>query len=201
MSNSKDISIKLDKLYNYINKFTTDNGFPPSVRGICKDLRIKSTATAYYYLKKLEENGRIVKSPSKNRAIDVPLRSATKTIPLLGRIAAGTPILAIENIEEQYTLPVDLLPSGDCFVLTVSGNSMVESGIYNGDKIIVRQQNTAENGQIVAALIDDSATVKRFFKEKDHVRLHPENSAMKDIIVDDVVILGIVTGLIRRFNQ
>lgn len=201
MSNSNDISIKLDKLYNYINTFTTNNGFPPSVREICRDLHIKSTATAYYYLKKLEENGRIVKSPAKNRAIDVPLRSATKTIPLLGKIAAGTPILAIENIEEQYTLPVDLLPSGDCFVLTVSGNSMVESGIYNGDKIIVRQQNTAENGQIVAALLDDSATVKRFFKEKDHIRLHPENSAMKDIIVDDVVILGIVTGLIRKFNQ
>lgn len=201
MSNSNDISIKLDKLYNYINTFTTNNGFPPSVREICRDLHIKSTATAYYYLKKLEENGRIVKSPAKNRAIDVPLRSATKTIPLLGKIAAGTPILAIENIEEQYTLPVDLLPSGDCFVLTVSGNSMVESGIYNGDKIIVRQQNTAENGQIVAALLDDSATVKRFFKEKDHIRLHPENSAMKDIIVDDVVILGIITGLIRKFNQ
>ncbi len=201
MSNSNDISVKLDKLYNYINTFTANNGFPPSVREICRDLHIKSTATAYYYLKKLEENGRIVKSPSKNRAIDVPLRSATKTIPLLGKIAAGTPILAIENIEEQYTLPVDLLPSGDCFVLTVSGNSMVESGIYNGDKIIVKQQNTAENGQIVAALIDDSATVKRFFKEKDYIRLHPENSAMKDIIVDDVVILGIVTGLIRKFNQ
>ncbi len=201
MSNSNDISVKLDKLYNYINTFTANNGFPPSIREICRDLHIKSTATAYYYLKKLEENGRIVKSPSKNRAIDVPLRSATKTIPLLGKIAAGTPILAIENIEEQYTLPVDLLPSGDCFVLTVSGNSMVESGIYNGDKIIVKQQNTAENGQIVAALIDDSATVKRFFKEKDYIRLHPENSAMKDIIVDDVVILGIVTGLIRKFNQ
>ncbi len=201
MSNSNDISVKLDKLYNYINTFTANNGFPPSIREICRDLHIKSTATAYYYLKKLEENGRIVKSPSKNRAIDVPLRSATKTIPLLGKIAAGTPILAIENIEEQYTLPVDLLPSGDCFVLTVSGNSMVESGIYNGDKIIVKQQNTAENGQIVAVLIDDSATVKRFFKEKDYIRLHPENSAMKDIIVDDVVILGIVTGLIRKFNQ
>lgn len=201
MSNSNDISVKLDKLYNYINTFTANNGFPPSIREICRDLHIKSTATAYYYLKKLEENGRIVKSPSKNRAIDVPLRSATKTIPLLGKIAAGTPILAIENIEEQYTLPADLLPSGDCFVLTVSGNSMVESGIYNGDKIIVKQQNTAENGQIVAALIDDSATVKRFFKEKDYIRLHPENSAMKDIIVDDVVILGIVTGLIRKFNQ
>ena len=201
MSNSIDISIKLDELYAYLNEFINSHGYPPSVREICEDLRIKSTATAYYYLKKLEDDGRIVKSPSKNRAIDIAgsLRCATKTIPLLGRIAAGTPILAIENIDEQYTLPSDFLPSGEAFMLTVSGNSMIEAGIFNGDKIIVRKQSTAENGEIVAALIDDSATVKRFYKEKGYYRLKPENSSMRDIIVDEVNILGVVTGLIRKF--
>jgi len=203
----QDTMRKMYEMLDFIKDFTADKSYPPSVREICKGLNIKSTATVYYYLSLLEENNLIKKEESKNRAIEVvkPFAETFKRknlidIPLVGRIAAGEPILATQNLDDVYTMPTDLFKEKeDLFMLKVSGNSMIEAGIFDSDIIVVRKQPTAENGQIAVAMIDGSATVKRFYKEKDHFRLHPENSSMKDIIVNEVEILGIVVGLIRQF--
>ena len=169
---------------------------------ICNHLNIKSTATAYYYLEKLKTRGLIQKSPSKNRAVSLTRKNEPSflSVPVLGKVTAGEPITAVENFEEYYTLPTDFAPSGsELFMLNVRGDSMIEAGIFSGDKIVVRRQPNANNGDIVVALIDDSATVKRFFRRDNHVVLHPENSSMSDIVLDDVVILGKVLGLTRKF--
>lgn len=196
---SDDLLVKIKK---YIETYLDDNGFPPSVRDICNGLNIKSTATVYKYVNKLIEMGYLQKSDNKNRALTVQNRfnkSDFNLVPLVGKIAAGIPITAIENIEDTYEIPTKLFPNHDLFMLTIEGTSMIDAGIANGDKVILQQTSVCENGDIVAAMIDDSATVKRFYKENGHIRLHPENPTMDDIIVDDCVILGKVVGLIRKF--
>lgn len=201
-----NIDKKLENVYSFIKSFSAKHGYPPSVREICAGLKISSTASAYYYLKKLEKDGRLTKSGGKNRAIDIRDKNSViygdelVQVPHLGKIAAGTPITAIENFEDVYPLPKDLFRGGSegLFMLTVKGNSMIEAGIFDGDKIIIKSQSSANNGEIVAALVGDEATVKRFYRRDGHVVLHPENSLMEDIIVKDVEILGVAAGLIRK---
>ena len=196
----KNMEGKLERVYRFVEHYIAENGFPPSVREICEQIGIKSTATAYSYLNRLKDMGRIDKTDSKKRALSLTDKTALKRIPLVGTVTAGTPILAVENLEGYYPLQPDFPGSDeDYFMLRVFGDSMIVAGIYDGDKIIVKRQNTADNGEIVVALIEDSATVKRFFKRENKIILHPENSALSDIILNDVVILGIVEGLIRKF--
>lgn len=192
------------KILKFINDFVLKHGYAPSVREICKKMGLTSTSTVFYYLKKLEDEGLINRDYGKNRAIKVNIQTSENSnknlFNVIGKVAAGKPIFAVENIENQIEIPPELfgINTGDMFILNVSGDSMVNAGIFNGDKIIVKKQETAENGEIVVAMIDDSATVKRFYNEKGHVRLQPENDFMEPIIVDDCKILGIVTGLIRQ---
>lgn len=191
---------KLNAVLQYIDTFALDNGYPPSVREIGKDLGIKSTATVFSYIERLQSRGLLSKSPDKNRAIGLVKGRGAKIIsaPLIGKVTAGTPILAVENFEEFYPISSEF-GNGELFLLRVSGESMINSGIYDGDKLIVRKQNSAINGEIVVALIEDSATVKRFFARNGKYILHPENDTMSDIVLDSVEILGIVEGLIRKF--
>ncbi len=195
-----EIEEKLNEVYQYTVEYIETNGFPPSVRDICKDLNIKSTATAYTYLNKLKSKGLLDKSPLKKRAITLANSNVKfKSVPLIGVISAGTPIYAVENLEGYYPVPPEFNNSNADFALKVKGESMINAGIFDKDIILVKQQSTAENGEIVVALIDDSATVKRFYKKKDKIVLHPENDTMDDMIFDNVTILGIVKGLIRKF--
>ncbi len=194
----KKIDEKIDKVYKFTIDYIESNGFPPSVREICSKLSIKSTATAYLYLEKLKQKGLLNKLPQKKRAISIKDKANYKSIPLIGTIRAGSPIFAVENLEGYYPLPPDMLGDGD-FALKVSGESMINVGIFDKDVIIVKQQETANNGEIVVALIDDSATVKTFYKKGKKIILHPENDTMQDLIYDNVKILGIVKGLIRKF--
>ena len=189
---------KMQAVLNYINTYNAENGYSPTVREICAELHIKSTASAYYYLEKLTNEGLLSRSPNKNRAVNFK-KSSSINIPLIGTVTAGQPIFAYENYEDYYSFPAGSFKGSDLFMLSVQGESMIEAGIYNGDKIIVRKQETAENGDIVVALIEDSATVKRFYKRDGYFVLHPENETMADIIVNDVSILGIVIGLVRKF--
>lgn len=192
------------KILKFINDFVLKHGYAPSVREICKKMGLTSTSTVFYHLKKLEDEGLINRDYGKNRAIKVNIQTSENSdknlFNVIGKVAAGKPIFAVENIENQIEIPPELfgINTGDMFILNVSGDSMVNAGIFNGDKIIVKKQETAENGEIVVAMVDDSATVKRFYNEKGHVRLQPENDFMEPIIVDDCKILGIVTGLIRQ---
>lgn len=197
---------KIRLIYSYIDEYVKANKYPPSVREICRDLSIKSTATVYSYLEKMREMNLINRPREKKRAIEVISDTSISDknytdIPLVGRIAAGVPITAIENVEESVSLPSQMFGTGTMFMLTVVGDSMIEAGINDGDKIIVKQQNHANNGEIVAAMIDNCATLKRFYKENDIIRLHPENSSMQDIIVNEgeFSILGVVKGLIRNY--
>lgn len=197
----KELSDKLNSVYKFTSDYINDNGFPPSVREICSKLNIKSTATAYSYIEKLRKKGLIDKSPMKKRALKLsrPALSNQVQIPLIGTVRAGTPIFAVENLDGYYPLPPDFIGFKDeFFALRVSGDSMINAGIYDKDVIIVKKQNYAENGEIVVALVDDSATVKRFYLEKDKIILHPENDEMEDLIFDDAKILGIVKGLYRK---
>jgi repressor LexA len=201
----QDTLRKMNEMLSFINSFSADKGYPPSVREISKEMGIKSTASVYYYLKMLEDNGLIKKEGTKNRAIQVikPLeerfgKKNLTEIPLVGRIAAGEPILATENMEDIYSLSADLFGLGELFMLRVQGESMINAGILDGDRIIVKSQPTAENGQIAVAMIDGNATVKRFYKQSDCFILHPENNTMRDIVVKEVDILGVVVGLIRK---
>ena len=189
---------KMQAVLEYINEYNAEYGYPPTVREICAQLNIKSTASAYYYIEKLTAEGKLSKSPNKNRAVSFK-RSSSVNIPLLGVVTAGQPIFAYENYEDYYSFPAGSFRGEDLFMLRVQGTSMIDAGICDGDKVIVRKQQTAENGDIVVALLGDSATVKRFFKKQDHVVLHPENETMEDIIVQDVKILGKVVGLVRSY--
>ena len=197
----RNTDAKVTQVYNYVKNYLEQNSFPPSVREICAEVGIKSTATAYAYLEKLQKQGLITKTPDKKRAFSLTQKANTyESIPLVGLVTAGVPILAVENFENYYPLPPEFNNSeNDLFMLRVQGDSMIEAGIYDGDKIIVKRQNTADNGDIVVALIEDSSTVKRFFKRDGKIVLHPENQALSDIVLDDVVILGIVQGLYRKF--
>ena len=204
---------KLDKTLKFISDFIKKHSFPPTVREICAGVGVSSSATAQYYLDKLEEMGKIRRSSTKNRAIEITDKSLIgkdalsaldediELIPLVGKVAAGSPILATENIEYSIPLPKTMFKSSgeNLFALDVSGDSMVNAGILNGDKIVVRKQSSASDGDIVVALIEDSATVKRFYKEKDVFRLQPENDYMQPIFVKELEIVGVVVGLIRKF--
>ena len=196
----KKIDDKLKRVYEFTLDYINDNGFPPSVREICSKLDIKSTATAYSYIEKLRSKGLLEKAPLKKRALSVSQKNAGfKSIPLVGTVRAGEPIFAIENLEGYFPIPNDLNSSGENFALRVNGDSMINAGIFDKDIIIVNRQNTATNGEIVVALVDDSATVKRFYRKKNKIVLHPENDSLKDMIFDEVVILGVVKGLMRKF--
>ncbi len=199
---------KEEELLNFIKEHQEEYGYPPTVREMCRAIKVSSTSTISYYLNKLEGSGQIKKSPNKNRALEIVgddepdnvVNFANYTrIPMVGKITAGEPILAIENTEEYFLASPSLFRGEGLFILTVSGESMINAGIYDGDKIIVKQQTSASNGEIVAALIDGCATVKRFYKEDGYYRLQPENDTMDPIYTDTVEILGKVVGLIRKF--
>lgn len=197
------ISVKQQEILEYIKETILKKGYPPAVREICEAVHLKSTSSVHSHLETLEKNGYIRRDPTKPRTIEIIddcfnlTRREVVNVPLIGTIAAGQPILAEENIENYFPIPVEMLPNQETFMLRVKGDSMVNAGIFNGDEIIIKQQSYARNGEIVAALVDDSATVKRFYKENGHYRLQPENDSMEPIIVDHVEILGVVIGLIR----
>ncbi len=193
---------KLTMLMDYIRKFTEENGYTPSVREIGKECGIKSTATVHSYLERLKSRGLLSKADNKKRSMTIG-KSAGVSIPLIGTVTAGQPIFAYENYEDYYTFPVGEFKGEDLFMLRVEGTSMIDAGIMNGDKIIVRRQQTAENGEIVVALVEDSATVKRFFRREGQIVLHPENEALSDMIFADgeVSILGKVVGLMRNYRS
>lgn len=196
----KKIDEKINQVYNFTVEFIKDNGFPPSVREICSKLNIKSTATAYSYIERLKDKGLLEKSPLKKRAITLSQKiNDFKAIPLVGTIRAGSPIFAVENLDGYYPLPDEFNTGGEEFALKVQGDSMINAGIFENDIIIVKSQPTANNGEIVVALIEDSATVKRFYKKNGKIVLHPENDTLEDMIFDNVVVLGVVKGLMRKF--
>jgi len=200
---------KQEEILKFIKRELAEKGYPPSVREICSALGIKSTSTVHANLEKLEKMGLIRRDPTKPRAIEVLDDSTTHiskkeliNVPIIGKVTAGQPILAVENVEDVFPIPVDYLPNlhnSNVFMLSVQGDSMIEAGILDGDYVIVKQQPNAENGDIVVALIEDEATVKTFYKERDHIRLQPQNSSMEPIIVREVSILGKVIGVIRLF--
>ena len=192
------------KILAYIEKATLQKGYPPSVREICEATGLKSTSTVHGHLIRLEKKGLLNRDSMKPRAISVPadhqaFRSDMVNVPVVGRVTAGIPILATENIEDYIPLPQTMLGAGDHYILSVRGESMIEAGILDGDYVIVRKQNTAYNGDIVIAMIEDEATVKRYYKENGVFRLQPENSSMKPIIVPELTILGKVISLYRVF--
>lgn len=199
------ISVKQMEILEYIKNQILEKGYPPAVREICKAVNLKSTSSVHSHLETLEKNGYIRRDPTKPRAIEIIddefnlARREVRNIPLLGHIAAGQPLFAEQNIESYFPLLADQLPSGNLFMLDVRGDSMINIGILDGDKIIVQQTATANNGDIVVALIEDSATVKTYYKENGHYRLQPENDTMEPIYVDNVIILGKVIGLFRFF--
>ncbi len=194
-----NIDEKLNQVYEYAVQYLDNYGYPPSVREICAELNIKSTATAYSYIERLKERGLINKEPQKKRALSVSSGARKfKSVPLIGVIAAGQPIYAVEDLEGYVPLPDDLCKKGEQFALRVKGDSMINADIFDNDIIIVTRQGTAENGDIVAALVDDEATVKRFYRRNGKIILHPENDSMQDMIFDEVSILGKVSGLMRK---
>lgn len=200
------ISTKQREILEYIKSEIINRGYPPAVREICEAVGLKSTSSVHSHLETLEKNGYIRRDPTKPRAIEIVdddfnlVRREIINVPILGTVAAGQPLLAVENIDGYFPLLAEDLPNDDLFMLRVQGESMINAGIYNGDKILIQKQDTAQNGEIIVALVDDSATVKRFFKEDDHFRLQPENDTMDPIIVDKVSIVGKVIGLFRSYR-
>ncbi len=198
-----NLTAKQQEILTYIKECILKKGYPPAVREICEAVHLKSTSSVHSHLESLEANGYIRRDPTKPRAIEILdsefalNRRDMVQVPVIGTVAAGEPILAQENIEDYFPIPAEILPNSETFMLKVKGDSMIGIGIYNGDRIIVEQTNQAQNGEIIVALVDDSATVKRFFKEDGHYRLQPENDTMDPIIVDHVEILGKVIGLFR----
>ena len=205
MSQGK-ITDKQREILEYIKEMILKKGYPPAVREICEAVHLKSTSSVQSHLESLEKNGYIRRDPTKPRTIEILdddfalTRRELVNVPVIGTVAAGVPILAEQNIEDYLPIPAEILPNKEVFMLKVKGNSMIEAGIYNGDKVIVAKQPNAENGDKVVALVDDSATVKTFYKENGHFRLQPENSSMDPIILDQVEILGKVIGLFRMMN-
>ena len=197
------ITDKQREILEYIKETILKKGYPPAVREICEAVRLKSTSSVHSHLEQLEKNGYIRRDPTKPRTIEIIddtfnlARREVVNVPLLGTVAAGAPILAQENIENYFPIPVEMLPNKEIFMLKVKGDSMIDAGIYNGDRVIVAKADTARNGEIVVALVDDSATVKTFYKEKGRFRLQPQNASMDPIILDEVQILGKVIGLFR----
>lgn len=199
------ISAKQQEILDFMKNEILNKGYPPSVREICEAVSLKSTSSVFSHLETLEKNGYIKRDPTKPRAIEIIdenfnlVRREVVNVPIIGSVAAGQPLLAVQNIENYFPIPSEYMPNEDTFMLKVRGESMINAGILDGDTILVRQANTARNGEMVVALVEDSATVKTFYKEADHIRLQPENDNMDPIIVPDCKILGIVFGVFRFF--
>ena len=200
------ITDKQKEILEFIKACILKKGYPPAVREICEAVHLKSTSSVHAHLETLEKNGYIRRDPTKPRAIEICddsfqlVRNEMTSIPIIGTVAAGQPILAAENIEGYFPVPVDMVPNAETFILKVKGDSMINAGIFSGDQIFVERTNVARNGDMVVALVDDSATVKTFYKEQGHVRLQPENDTMDPIIVDDCDILGKVFGVFRLYR-
>ncbi len=200
------ISKKQSEILEYIKSEILSKGYPPAVREICEAVDLKSTSSVHSHLETLEKNGYIRRDPTKPRAIEILdddfnlTRREVVNVPIVGHVAAGEPILATENIENYFPIPVEFMPNQDSFMLKVKGESMINAGILDGDNVLVKRQANAENGDIVVALVDDSATVKTFYKEDGYYRLQPENDTMDPIIVEDCSILGKVFGVFRFFR-
>ncbi len=201
------ISKKQSEILEFIKSEVLQKGYPPSVRDICEAVALKSTSSVHAHLETLEKNGYIRRDPTKPRAIEIVddnfnlTRRELVNVPLVGTVAAGQPLLAVENIDSYFPIPQEYLPNKQTFLLRVKGESMINAGIFDGDDVLVAQQQDAKNGDMVVALVDDSATVKTFYREKDHIRLQPENDSMEPILVyGDLKILGKVIGVIRFFR-
>ena len=205
MTAKPHLSAKQQLILDFLKKEIKRNGYPPTVREICDAVGLSSTSTVHAHLESLEKKGYIRRSPAKNRSTEILEEDFYNNgrelayVPILGDVAAGVPILAEENIEDTFPVPVDHVKNDTCFMLHVKGDSMMDEGILDGDLVLVRQQQTATSGDIVIALIDDSATVKTFYREAGHIRLQPANSAFAPMIMDDCEILGKVIGLYRRY--
>ncbi len=203
---SGKITKKQEEILNYMKETILKKGYPPTVRDICEAVNLRSTSSVHSHLETLESNGYIRRDPTKPRAIEIiddsfqMIRQEMTSIPIVGSVAAGQPILAQQNIDGFFPLPVEYVPNKETFVLKVKGDSMINAGIFSGDSIFVECCNTASNGDIVVALIDDSATVKTFYKENGHIRLQPENDSMEPIIVENCQILGKVFGVFRLYH-
>ena len=215
--NNGRITPKQQEILNFMKARILEKGYPPSVREICEAVSLKSTSSVHAHLETLEKNGYIRRDPAKPRAIEImddafnqamkePFMQNTSdneytrelvNVPMVGTVAAGEPLLAVENVTDYFPVPVDMLPNAETFMLRVKGDSMINMGIYEGDQLIVERKNTASNGEVIVALVDDSATVKRFYKENGYYRLQPENDDMDPIIVDHCEVIGKVIGLIR----
>lgn len=199
------ISPKQKEILEYIKSQILERGFPPAVRDICEAVNLKSTSSVHSHLETLEKNGYIRRDPTKPRAIEILddtfnlTRREVANIPLIGHVAAGEPLLAQQNIENYFPIPVEMLPNANMFLLKVRGESMINAGIFDGDLVLVEQRNIAANGEMVVALIEDGATVKTFYKENGYIRLQPENDNLDPIIVPDCMILGRVRGVFRFF--
>ncbi|MGL5259280.1 MAG: transcriptional repressor LexA [Lachnospiraceae bacterium] len=201
------ITTKQSEILNYIKDEILKRGYPPAVREICEAVHLKSTSSVHSHLETLEKNGYIRRDPTKPRAIEIcddsfqMVRTETTSLPVLGCVAAGMPILAETNIETYFPVPSELIPNGEpSFMLKVKGDSMINVGIFDGDQIFVQSCSSAHNGEIIVALVEDSATVKTFYKESDYIRLQPENDDMEPILLKDCVILGKVFGVFRLFK-
>lgn len=200
------ITAKQQQILDYIKQEILNRGYPPTVREICETVNLKSTSSVHSHLETLEKNGYIRRDPTKPRAIEIcddsfqMVRTEMVSLPIVGQVAAGTPILAEQNIQDYFPVPADVVPSGESFILNVRGDSMINAGIFDGDRVLVNACNTARNGEMVVALIDDSATVKTFYRENGHIRLQPENDTMDPIIVNDCQILGKVFGVFRFYR-
>ncbi len=200
------ITAKQKEILEFIKNEIINKGYPPSVREICEAVNLRSTSSVFSHLNTLEKNGYIRRDPTKPRAIEILddnfnlTRTEMTNIPVIGTVAAGQPLLAVSNIEAYFPIPAEYVPNKESFMLRVKGESMINAGILDGDTIMVERCSTAENGDMVVALVDDSATVKTFYKEKDHIRLQPENDTMDPIIVPDCQILGKVFGVLRLYN-
>ncbi|HKM03839.1 MAG TPA: transcriptional repressor LexA [Lachnospiraceae bacterium] len=200
------ITGKQSEILEYIKEEILHRGYPPAVREICEAVRLKSTSSVHSHLETLEKNGYIRRDPTKPRAIEIidesfqMVRHEMTSIPIIGTVAAGQPILAAENIEGYFPIPAEMVPNAETFILKVKGESMINAGIFDGDQIFVERCNTARNGDTVVALVDDSATVKTFYKENGHFRLQPENDTMDPIIVNECEVLGKVFGVFRLYH-
>lgn len=200
-----NISKKQSEILEYIKEEILHRGYPPAVREICEAVGLKSTSSVHSHLETLEKNGYIRRDPTKPRAIEIIddtfnlTRREMVNVPLIGRVAAGAPLLAQEHIENYFPIPMEFMPNSETFMLTVQGESMINVGVFDGDMVLVEKTNIARNGDMVVALIEDGATVKTFYKEKDHIRLQPENDDLDPIILPDVDILGKVIGVFRFF--
>lgn len=201
------ISAKQSEILEYIKNQILEKGYPPAVREICKAVNLKSTSSVHSHLETLEKNGYIRRDPTKPRAIEIIddtfnlTRREVTNVPIIGKVAAGQPLLAQEYIEDYFTIPTSFMPNHNTFMLTVQGDSMINIGIFEGDYVLVEESKVASNGDLVVALVEDGATVKRFFKEDGYYRLQPENDTMEPIIVEEVSILGKVIGVFRFLNQ